>query len=66
MNTEVELLKRIAVERYDIDMGFLLETSDQADYERLIAEHGTAEAAWTAHLDILETRKENGGYYEKF
>lgn len=63
MNKQAQALKQIALDRYDVDGGTLYECSDAADYEALIAQHGTAEAAWNAHLDIHCIRREiQAGY----
>jgi len=66
MQTEIDKLKTLATEQYEIDGGEMLETFDASDYAELIAERKTAEAAWAWHLRITEARREAGGYYESF
>jgi hypothetical protein len=66
MQTEIQNLKTLASEQYEIDGGEMLETFDAADYADLISEHKTAAAAWAWHLRITEARREAGGYYESF
>jgi hypothetical protein len=66
MQNEIDNLKTLATEQYEIDGGEMLETFDEADYADLIAEFKTATAAWAWHLGITEARREAGGYYESF
>jgi hypothetical protein len=66
MQTEIDKLKTMATDQYEIDGGEMLETFDAADYVSEIAEHGTAAAAWAWHLRITEARREAGGFYESF
>jgi hypothetical protein len=66
MQNEIDILKSLANEQYEIDGGEMLETFDTSDYAELIAEHKTAAAAWAWHLRITEARREAGGYYESF
>ncbi len=66
MQTEINKLKTLAVEQYEIDGGEMLETFSDGNYSELIAERGTAEAAWEWHLRITEARREAGGFYEAF
>ena len=66
MQNEIENLKSLATEQYDVDGGEMLETFDASDYADLIAEFKTAAAAWAWHLRITEARREAGGYYESF
>jgi hypothetical protein len=66
MQNEIDKLKTLANEQYEIDGGEMLETFDAADYVELIAEFKTATAAWAWHLRITEARREAGGYYESF
>jgi hypothetical protein len=66
MNTEIQNLKTLAADQYEIDGGEMLETFDLADYVGEIAKHGTAAAAWAWHLRITEARREAGGFYESF
>jgi hypothetical protein len=66
MTTELDKLKTLANDRYEIDGGEMLETFSASDYDELIAEHETAEAAWSWHLRITEARREAGGFYESF
>jgi hypothetical protein len=66
MQNEIDNLKTLANEQYEIDGGEMLETFDAADYAELIAEFKTATAAWAWHLRITEARREAGGYYESF
>lgn len=64
MIDQVAKLKQIAIDKYDEDGGTMCECSSEQDYRDLIAKHGTAKKAWKAELEILEMRRENGGYYE--
>jgi len=66
MQTEIDKLKTMAVDQYEIDGGEMLETFDLADYAELIAEFETAARAWAWHLRITEARREAGGFYETF
>jgi hypothetical protein len=66
MQNEIDTLKSLATEQYEIDGGEMLETFDATDYAEMIAEHKTAVAAWAWHLRITEARREAGGYYESF
>jgi hypothetical protein len=66
MQTEIDKLKTMAVDHYEIDGGEMLETFDASDYAELIAEFKTATDAWAWHLGITEARREAGGYYESF
>jgi len=66
MQTEIDKLKTMAVDHYEIDGGEMLETFDAADYADLIAEFKTATAAWAWHLRITDARREAGGFYESF
>jgi len=66
MNAQIEKLKAMALERYEIDGGEMFETFGDDDYAELIAEHKTAARAWKWHLRITEARREAGGYYESF
>jgi len=66
MQTEIDKLKTMAIEQYEIDGGEMLETFDAPDYADLIAEFKTATAAWAWHLGITEARREVGGFYEAF
>lgn len=66
MQNEIDKLKTLANEQYEIDGGEMLETFDAADYAESIAEHKTATAAWAWHLRITEARREAGGFYESF
>lgn len=66
MTNEIENLKALAVDQYEIDGGEMLETFDLADYAELIEAHKTAVAAWAWHLRITEARREAGGFYESF
>lgn len=66
MQTEIQNLKTLASEQYDVDGGEMLETFDAGDYAELIAEHKTAVAAWAWHLRLTEARREAGGFYESF
>lgn len=66
MQNEIDNLKTLANEQYEIDGGEMLETFDAVDYVELIAEHKTATAAWAWHLRITEARRESGGFYESF
>ena len=66
MQNEIDTLKSLATEQYEIDGGEMLETFDASDYAELIAEFKTAAAAWAWHLRITEARREAGGSYESF
>lgn len=66
MQNEIAKLQAIAIERYEIDGGEMLETFDEGDYTQLIAERGSAESAWDWHMQITEARREAGGFYESF
>ena len=66
MQNEIAKLQAIAIERYEIDGGEMLETFDEGDYTQLIAERGSAESAWDWHMRITEARREAGGFYESF
>jgi hypothetical protein len=66
MNTEIDKLKTLAADQYEIDGGEMLETFSADDYSELISEHKTAAAAWAWHLRITEARREAGGFYESF
>ena len=66
MTNEIENLKALANDCYEIDGGEMLETFGATDYAELIAEHKTAAAAWEWHLRITEARREAGGFYESF
>ena len=66
MQNEIDKLKTLANEQYEIDGGEMLETFDAADYVELIAEHKTATAASAVHPRITEAHGEAGGFYESF
>lgn len=66
MKTEIDKLKTMAIDHYEIDGGEMCETFGAADYAELIEECKTAAAAWAWHLRITEARREAGGYYESF
>ena len=66
MQNEIENLKALASNQYEIDGGEMLETFGLADYAELIETHKTATAAWAWHLRITEARREAGGFYESF
>lgn len=66
MSNEIENLKALAANQYEIDGGEMLETFDLADYVKLLEAHKTAAAAWAWHLRITEARREVGGFYESF
>lgn len=65
MMEEAALLKQIALERYALDFGTMYECTDASGYADLIRRYGSAEAAWAAELELLEARRECGGYYEQ-
>jgi hypothetical protein len=66
MQNEIDKLKTMAIDHYEIDGGEMRETFDAADYAELIAEFKTAAAAWAWHLRITDARREAGGFYESF
>lgn len=65
MMQQVVLLKTMALKFYSVDGGTMYECFDDEDYSDLIAENGSAELAWEAHMETLEAQRECGGYYER-
>ena len=47
---QVQKLKKIAAERYELDGGEMYECTDDAEYADLIDAHGTAAKAWKWHM----------------
>lgn len=68
MINQVDLLKAMAIKLYHLDGGEMHECTSHAEYVALIAEHGTAEAAWAyelqAHLDREEYYAETASSWD--
>lgn len=62
--TEIEKLKKMAIDLYNVDDGEMSECFDAEDYAEAIARHGTAEAAWAWHLRIVGAQKETQACYD--
>lgn len=58
-SAEVQKLRKIAAERYHLDGGVMFECTTVDGYHDLIKTHGTAEAAWTAELELADIRSES-------
>ena len=59
---EIQKLRRIAAERYHLDGGTMFECTTIDGYNILIRDHGTAEAAWAAELELVDLRSERIEY----
>jgi hypothetical protein len=59
---EIQKLKKIAAERYHLDGGVMFECTTVDGYHDLIRDHGTAEAAWAAELELADIRSERYGW----
>ena len=56
----INQLKKISLERYEIDRGVMCECFADGDYEKLLFEHGLdVEKAWAFHLRCVQATMES-------
>ena len=62
--SDINALKRIALERYEQDSGTMCECFDTLDLARAIDEAGGVEQAWAQHLRDCGAVKETQACYD--